>query len=112
MKQFNAKKFVRTFFLVALTLALALSLSSVAFADEAAAAAPDINKGLGLIAAAVAMGISAIGSGIAVGAGAPAAIGALTEDPKSFGKALIFVALGEGIALYGMLVAILIRTKV
>ena len=27
MKQFNAKKFVRTFFLVALTLALALSLS-------------------------------------------------------------------------------------
>ena len=50
--------------------------------------------------------------GLAVGAGAPAAIGALTEDPKSFGKALIFVALGEGIALYGMLIAILIWTKV
>ena len=49
---------------------------------------------------------------IAVGAGAPAAFGALTEDPKSFGKALIFVALGEGIALYGMLIAILIWTKV
>ena len=44
-------------------------------------------------------------------AGAPAAIGALTEDPKSFGKALIFVVLGEGIALYGMLIAILIITK-
>ena len=38
-------------------------------------------------------------------------IGALTEDPKSFGKALIFVVLGEGIALYGMLIAILIITK-
>ena len=53
-----------------------------------------------------------IGAGIAVGAGAPAAIGALTEDPKSFGKALIFVALGEGIALYGMLVSILILARV
>ena len=52
-----------------------------------------------------------IGAGIAVGSGAPAAIGALTEDPKSFGKALIFVVLGEGIALYGMLIAILIITK-
>lgn len=43
--------------------------------------------------------------------GAPAAIGALTEDPKSFGKALIFVALGEGIALYGMLISILILSR-
>ncbi len=48
---------------------------------------------------------------VAVGAGAPAAIGALTEDPKSFGKALIFVALGEGIALYGMLISILILSR-
>lgn len=113
MKRFNAKKITRTFFLLAMTLALAMSLSGFAFADGVAtAAAPDINQGLGLIAAAVAMGVSAIGSGIAVGASAPAAIGALTEDAKSFGKALIFVALGEGIALYGMLVAILIWTKV
>ena len=72
----------------------------------------DINSGLGYVAAALSVGIAGIGAGIAVGAGAPAAIGALTEDPKSFGKALIFVALGEGIALYGMLVAILIWTKV
>ena len=64
-----------------------------------------------LIAAALAVGVAGIGAGIAVGSGAPAAIGALTEDPKSFGKALIFVVLGEGIALYGMLIAILIITK-
>ena len=44
-------------------------------------------------------------------AGRNGIIGALTEDPKSFGKALIFVVLGEGIALYGMLIAILIITK-
>ena len=78
---------------------------------EPAAAAPDNNMGIGMIAAALAVGVAGIGAGIAVGSGAPAAIGALTEDPKSFGKALIFVVLGEGIALYGMLIAILIITK-
>ena len=45
-------------------------------------------------------------------AAAPAAIGATSEDPKVFGKALIFVALGEGIALYGLLISILILNKV
>ena len=43
---------------------------------------------------------------------APAAIGAFSENPKSFGKALIFVALGEGVALYGLLISILILNKV
>ena len=113
MKNQNMKKAVRTFVVLLAVFVLACALSSVAFAeDAAAAAAPDINQGLGLLAAALAMGIAAIGSGIAVGAGAPAAIGALTEDPKSFGKALIFVALGEGIALYGLLISILILNKV
>ena len=68
--------------------------------------------GMAYIGAALSTGIAAIGGGIAVGAGAPAAIGALTEDPKSFGKSIIFVALGEGIALYGMLISILILNKV
>ena len=49
-----------------------------------------------------------IGAAIAVGNAAPAAIGATSEDPKAFGKAIIFVALGEGVALYGMLISILI----
>ena len=39
---------------------------------------------------------------------ASAAIGAVSEDEKTFSKALIFVALGEGVALYGILVSILI----
>lgn len=65
-------------------------------------------KGLKYIGAALATGISCIGGGMAVGKGAPAAIGATAEDPKNFGKAIIFVALGEGIALYGMLISIMI----
>lgn len=40
------------------------------------------------------------------------AIAATSEDPKSFGKSIIFVALGESIALYGVVIAILILQKV
>ena len=77
-------------------------------AEAAKAAGGDLNKGISMVAAALATGISGIGGGIAVGGAAPAAIGATSEDPKAFGKALIFVALGEGVALYGLLVSILI----
>lgn len=64
--------------------------------------------GLGLLAAGLVTGLAGIGGGIAVAAGAPAAIGATSEDPKMFGRALIFVALGESIALYGVVISILI----
>ncbi len=67
--------------------------------------------GVGLIAAALVTGLSGIGGGIAVASAAPAAIAATSEDPKAFGKALIFVALGEGIALYGLLISIMIFSK-
>ena len=70
------------------------------------------SDGLGLIAAGMVTGISGIGGGIAVAAAAPAAIGATAEDPKAFGKSLIFVALGECVALYGLLISILILAKV
>ena len=86
-------------------------VAQAADASTAAAAASSAN-GMGLIAAALSTGIAGIGGGIAVAAAAPAAIGATSEDPKAFGKALIFVALGEGIALYGLLVSILILAKI
>ena len=69
-------------------------------------------NGIAYIAAALATGLSCIGGGLAVGKAAPAAIGATSEDPKAFGKAIIFVALGEGIALYGMLISIMIISNI
>ena len=60
------------------------------------------------IGAALAVGLAGIGGGIAVAAGSSAAIGATAEDPKNFGKSIVFVALGEGFGLYGLLVAFLI----
>lgn len=68
--------------------------------------------GMAYIAMALVVGLAGIGGGVAIAAAAPAAIGATSEDPKAFGKALIFVALGEAIALYGVIVAILIYTKI
>ena len=80
--------------------------TATAQTDEAAAAAS--TKSMGYIAAALAVGLSGIGGGIAVAASAPAAIGATSENEKAFSKSLIFVALGEGVALYGLVVSILI----
>ena len=88
--------------------------TTAAASEEVAADTQDKNfqNGMGLLAAGFVTAISGIGGGIAVAAAAPAAIGAPSEDPKVFGKALIFVALGEGIALYGLLISILILNKV
>lgn len=74
--------------------------------------ATDNSKGLGLLAAGLVTGLAGIGGGIAVAAGAPAAIAATAENPKSFGKSIIFVALGESIALYGVVISILILNKI
>ena len=85
-------------------------VASAATGDAAAATAGA--DGMAYIGAAAATGLSCIGGGIAVGNAAPAAIGATSEDPKAFGKAIICVALGEGIALYGMLISIMILSKI
>lgn len=68
----------------------------------AAAAAVD---GWRYMAAALSTGLSCIGAGVAVASAASAAIGALSEDSGIMGKALIFVALAESIALYGLLIS-------
>ena len=93
-------------------LGVILPISGFVSAADTAAAAASTSAGMGYIAAALVTGISAIGAGIAIAAAAPAAIGAVSEDGKNFGKALIFVVLGEGIALYGLLISILILNNI
>lgn len=70
------------------------------------------SSGLGLIAAALAIGLSAIGSGIAVAVVASSAVGAISENPSLLGKTVIFAGLAEGIAIYGLIIAIMIISKV
>ena len=80
-------------------------------AVAAAGTGMTIGNGLAYLSAALVTSVSCIGAAIAIAATAPAAIGAFSEDPAAFGKALIFVALGEGIGLYGLLISILIVNK-
>ncbi|HNX64702.1 MAG TPA: ATP synthase subunit C [Oscillospiraceae bacterium] len=97
-----------------IALAIVLPFGSMVSAETATAAAQAVDsasKGLGFIAAAISTGASCIGCGIAVASAASAAIGAVSEEPKSFVKSLIFVALGEGVAIYGVLISILILNK-
>lgn len=63
------------------------------------------------VAAAVAAGTSTLGAGYAVAIVGSAAVGALAEKPELLGRLLIFVGLAEGIAIYGLIVAILILNQ-
>ena len=101
------------FFFGTLALASILSLGgagSVQAAEAAAdvAASGGLSSGLGYIAAALATSLSGIGSGIAVASSASAALGAISEDQSIFGKSMIFVAMAEGIALYGLIISFMI----
>jgi V/A-type H+-transporting ATPase subunit K len=60
------------------------------------------------IAAALSTGLATIGAAIAVGLVGSSAMGAMSERPEMAGRALIFVGLAEGIAIYGLIVAIMI----
>ncbi|MDR0292628.1 MAG: ATP synthase subunit C [Oscillospiraceae bacterium] len=75
---------------------------------ETAAASGITDMSWGLIAAALATGLSGIGGGLATAAAASAALGAISENEKLFGKAMLFVGLAEGIALYGLIVSLMI----
>ena len=64
------------------------------------------------IAASIAMAGSAIAAGMAIKATGTAATGATAEKPEVFGRVLIFVALAEALAIYGLLIAFMLWTKI
>jgi V/A-type H+-transporting ATPase subunit K len=63
------------------------------------------------LAAAFSTGLACVGAGIAVGSSGAAAVGAIAEKPESFGRALIFVGLAEGIAIYGLIISFMILSR-
>lgn len=99
------------FFFGTLILANIMMFGGNAQAAGDAAAAASSGAGLGYIAAALSTGLSCIGAGVAVASAASAALGAISEDSSILGKSLIFVALAEGVALYGLIISIMILGK-
>jgi V/A-type H+-transporting ATPase subunit K len=124
MSGLQASRRLRTFIQVSFLATLALVLLGMTLAtvrvasSEAAAPAgaavnvfhPELatNIGSGLIAAGIVAGISTLGAGVAVAYVGAAAVGAVSEKPEVFGRAIIFVALGEGLAVLGLVMAFMI----
>jgi V/A-type H+-transporting ATPase subunit K len=77
----------------------------------AIAKSPTMPAAVGFLSAALAVGLSCLAAGIAVKSVGSAAMGAIAEKPELTGRALIFVGLAEGIAIYGLIVAIMILGK-
>jgi len=79
---------------------------------HAASSTDSSSAGMGFIAAAISTGLATIGAGYAVGAVGSSALGAVSEDPNILGKTLIYVGLAEGIAIYGLIISIIILSKI
>jgi V/A-type H+-transporting ATPase subunit K len=95
-----------------LFVSLAVSLVP-AFAAEVASEAGEISSAasIGLIGAALAAGLACIGAGVAVGYVGAAALGIVGEKPQMLGTTLIYLGLAEGIAIYGIIIALLIMGR-
>jgi len=81
-------------------LAAGLGISAAAAADPYAT-----------LAAGIATGLGSIGAGLAVSSTGAAAVGAIAEKPESFGRALIFVGMAEGIAIYGLIISFMVLNR-
>ncbi|MGZ7078428.1 MAG: ATP synthase subunit C, partial [Thermoanaerobaculia bacterium] len=64
------------------------------------------------LAAALVAGMASVGAAYAVAVVGAAAMGAVAEKPETAGRALIFVGLAEGIAIYGLIIAIMILGRI
>jgi V/A-type H+-transporting ATPase subunit K len=80
-------------------------------AQELSPQKAEVSK-FGLIAAAIAFGFGALGAGLAIGNVGAAAMGAVAEKPEIAGQALIFIALAEGLVIFGFITALMILGKV
>ncbi|MFX1441915.1 MAG: ATP synthase subunit C [Promethearchaeota archaeon] len=64
------------------------------------------------LGAGIAVGLGILGSGLALRTVGTSAIATLTEREEAFFKAFLVVALCEALAVYGLIIAILLWTKI
>ena len=110
------RKMVMISFLVVVLVVLSVFMVAAARAQsdsgQTREPASSTNMGLAFLAAAAETGFGCIGAGIAVAYVGAAAVGAVGEKPEVAGRTLIFVGLAEGVAIYGLIIAIMILGKV
>jgi V/A-type H+/Na+-transporting ATPase subunit K len=91
-------------------LGLALMMAGVVDPAQAATAATS-RSGNAFIGAGIAVAGSTIGAGVAVSYTGSAALAAIAEKPDMLGRSLVIVGLAEGIAIYGLIVAVILIGK-
>ena len=91
--------------------ALVLMLGGVVDPAQAATTATSASAGDAFIGAAIAVAGSTLGAGVAVSYTGSAALAAIAEKPEMLGRSLVIVGLAEGIAIYGLIVAVILIGK-
>ena len=110
----NAAVMAGALALLATALNAGPAAASGGVSPAAVAAAASTSGGAGgsaLIAAAIAVAGSSIGAAFAVAYTGSAALAAMSERPEIFGRAMVVVGLAEGIAIYGLIIAIILIGK-
>lgn len=85
--------------------------SGESHSNSSSNAQADVSK-MALLAAAIAFAAGAIAAGYAISHVGAAAMGAVAEKPEIGGQALIFIALAEGLVVFGFITALMILGKV
>jgi V/A-type H+-transporting ATPase subunit K len=114
-KKSSTRKLITISFVLVVIAVLSIFTVSIARAQAEGSQAAKGNAGTmgwAFLAAAVSTAFGCLGAGIAVAYVGAAAVGAVGEKPEVAGRTLIFVGLAEGIAIYGLIIAIMILGKV
>ena len=107
-RSFVTSLVVLQIFLVVLALLIVNSLVGLGRAQDAYEPYDTVTSWVLAISAAASIVGSTLAAAIVIKSVGTAAISALTERESTFGKALIFVALGEALAIYGLIIAIML----
>jgi V/A-type H+-transporting ATPase subunit K len=90
---------------------LVLMLAGVVDPAQAATTAAHTGSGDAFIGAGIAVAGSTTGAGIAVSYTGAATLAAIAEKPEMLGRSLVIVGLAEGIAIYGLIIAVILIGK-
>jgi len=89
-------------------LVLLLVAGVVSAQGEPTTTSKDNNVGLKAIGAGIAVGLAGLGAGLGEQGIGAAAVGAMAEDPKFFGKGLLMTVIPETIVIFGLVVSLII----
>jgi len=105
-----SKKFLKHRKAIILLLVL-VGITLIVVGPVSAQVTPSTSSDLAYIGAALAVGLACLGSGIAIYGATTGGSALMAERPEMSVWVLLFAGLGEGLAIYGFVIAILIISR-